>query len=636
MLRIRQLRVLHIFLCNAVLALSLGEASPVPAAEVQEPWTGEPDVLALEDVTKGQQGYGLSVFSGASVERFEVEVLGVWQNLQPSTSYVLARLSGQGLETSGVIAGMSGSPVYIDGKLLGAVSFGWPFSNEAIAGITPAGAMRDMLDRPRDRMATAATGVAGDPWSVERLLRREVDETDLRRSLAALRPARIGEASAAVEWASVGFGPAARGLLEEAVGSVASAGTLGKAEAERSATLEPGSAVAAVLVDGDFRLAATGTVSDRSSDTILAFGHPFLGLGTVEIPMASAEILTVVSSQWNSFKVANLGPIVGAVDFDYLTGIRGSIGKVAPTIPMTVRLDGETERPVRLSLAKIPTLTPALAAISVLGSINAATESAGAQSIDLKLRFDLGSDGALAIDQSFDGPGSALAAAIHLFSMTSYLLRNSLAEVDIREIEVDIVSHPQPRTLTLVGAHPSRTVVRPGETLRLNVDLAGYRDGKQKRPIKLQVPSNLAAGRYMLLVGDGQSADAVRLTIEQLEPKTFRQALDFLNTLHSTRELRVLGIVQGPGLSVAGEVLPDLPGSVRSLWSASGSGGAKPLAMTVAEDAGIWLEAPVEGLLRVDLEVERGEPVGAEAETEPAPPTSSESSNNTAGSGGDG
>ncbi|MCP4203719.1 MAG: hypothetical protein GY769_17515 [bacterium] len=616
--RLRQLAGLHRFLCNALTVLGvLAGAGAAASADVE--------VLYLKDVKKGQRGYGLSVFSGAEIERFEVEVLGVWENLQPKTSYVLARLEGQGLEESGVIAGMSGSPVYVDGKLLGAVSFGWPFSNEAIAGITPVQHMRTMLEEP----GTPAPAVGLSDLTVGRLIRAETDEGDFREALGLLRPHRIGDAPAAIEWAAVGFGSEVRSLLSEELGQVVAAGSLAASGGQGSAGLEggdlqPGSAVAAVLVDGDFRLAATGTVTDRVGDSILAFGHPFLGIGSLAVPMASAEVLTVVSSRLSSFKVANLGPVVGAVDFDYLTGIRGTLGRSAPVVPMVVRL-GDAADPIRLSVAKIPRLTPTLAAVSVLGALNADLDTAGAQSLDLKLQFDLGDHGSVSMEQSFDGQGAPLAAAIHMFAVTGYLLQNRLAEVDLRSIEVDLTTHPEPRTLALVGAHPSRSVARPGDSLSLNVDLAAYRGGKQRHELEVSVPSNLAAGRYILLVGDGFSIDAVRLGIEQSEPRTFAQAITLLNTLHSRRELRVLGIVEGPGLSVSGEVLPDLPGSVRSLWTASGAGGSKALRMAVVEDAGALLDQPVEGLLRVDLEIKRGEPVlgngdaGGEGGARPTP-----------------
>ena len=618
------------FLCRKVgwaaawLAVAGGSSAVCLATQVSVAApSAEVEVLRLEDVEKGQRGYGLSVFSGTKIERFEVEVLGVWHNLQPKTSYVLARLEGHGLEKSGVIAGMSGSPGYINGKLLGAVSFGWPFSNEAIAGITPAQNMRTML-------AEQAGGVprpALPRITAEQLVKGQTTEADLRASLALLRPHRVGEATAAIEWVTVGFGREVRSLLSEELGQVVSAG--GRVPSPRSpdpagpggfagsadsggsfegGDLQPGSAVAVVLIDGDFRLAATGTVTDRIGDSILAFGHPFLGIGSLEVPMASAEILTVVSSQWTSFKVANLGPVVGAIDFDFLTGIKGTLGRRAPVVPMVVRL-GEDAEPIHLVLANIPRLVPTLAAISVLGALNAEIATAGAQSIDLKLDFDLGSHGLLSMEQSFDGQGAPLAAAIHLFAVTGFLVQNRLAEVELRSMTVQLTAHPEPRTLALVGAHPSRSVARPGDTLRLNIDLVAYRGDKQRRELEVTVPSNLGAGRYTLLVGDGYSIDAVRLGIERSEPQTFSQALAFLESLHSRRELRVLGIVEGPGLSVSGEVLPDLPGSVRSLWTASGGGGAQPIRMAIAEEVGLVLERPVEGLLRIDLEIKRGQPI---------------------------
>ena len=616
MLPFCQLHSVHRIVCNAVAWIALAAALGVPPA-----FAADPAEFPLSDVQKGQTGYGLSVFSGAEIDRFEVEILGVWQNLQPKTSYVLARLSGQGLEDSGVIAGMSGSPVYVEGKLVGAVSFGWPFSKEPIAGITPVEHMRALFGQttpePGGRLQA---GRSPEAPAFAPLVGAAFDEADLRRGLVQLRPPSFGEAPAAVEWAVAGFGPRVRSLLGEELGAVAAAGS----STGVSTDLVPGSAVAAVLVDGDLRLAATGTVTDRRGDAIVAFGHPFLGMGHLEVPMAGAEVVTVVSSQLNSFKIANLGPVVGAVDFDFLTGIRGTVGKQAPTIPMTVRVDrnqaGSREgaagkdhpAPVRLSLANLPMLTPTLAAISVLGSLNATVESAGVEGLDMNLAIDLGEHGRLTIAQSFDGRGSEMSAALHLMAMAGYVMQNALEEVTVHGITVDLSTHREPRTLSVIGAHPSRSVVRPGESIQLNVDLAAYRGERVRKVLEVSVPSNAQAGRYTLLVGDGQSIDGVRLTLEQFDPVSFDQALDYLNSLHSTSELRVLGLGDGPGLAVAGEVLPDLPGSVSSLWRASGSGGARPLRTAVVEEAGIALGQPAEGLLRVDLEVERGEPVQAD------------------------
>jgi len=372
--------------------------------------------------------------------------------------------------------------------------------------------------------------------------------------------------------------------------------------------LAPGAAVAAVLIDGDLRLASSGTVTDRVGDTVLAFGHTFMGLGPVAVPMASAEVVTVVSSLANSFKVTNLGEIVGAFDFDHAVGIRGQMGKEAPLIPLRIRLRGQGERVIEVRLADLERVTPILVAIATLGALDSATDAIGGESLDLMADLDLGGAGRLQIDQTFDGPSAGLDAAIFMFSVAGYLLQNDLQEIDLESIDLEIDRHTEPRSLRLVGAHAARSVVRPGETVALNFDLVEYRGGTIRKSVEIEIPTNLPAGRYSLLVGDGVSVDAARLAIEPIEPHSFQQALEFLNSLHSRRELIVVGVFGEPGLSVAGEVMPRLPASLRSLWSAAPSGSARPLHLAIAQQQRLRLPVPVEGILRIDLEVERRRP----------------------------
>ncbi len=681
------LTALHRFVCNrrhgsrlgafaAITALAGSVLPGLPVAQAASPTA----ILPLEEVRKGQRGYGVSVFSGNEIERFEVEVLGVLQNLQPGLSYVLARLEGQNLEETGVIAGMSGSPVYVDGRLLGAVSFGWSFANEPIAGITPAASMRAIALAPRlgttglarpagagpgseaVRLADLLPGTAlgdaigpagldgrhdedfhagtGDPEHLEQGHDETRMERLLRASLASLRAPVLGEAPAAVQMVMGGFGPAARELLGTELGAVTALGSLAGSEAAGGADenlvaagedlLAAGTAVAAVLVDGDLKLAATGTVTERSGAQVLAFGHPFLGLGAVEIPMAPAEIVTVVSNQVTSFKLANLGQVVGAVDFDHHTGIHGTIGRRAPTVPMQIAIGGEPRRDLSLSLARIPAVTPSLAAIGLLGALSSGTPSIALESLDLDVRFDLGEAGELALRQSFDGAGSGITAAVQMFTFVSYVLNNRLEDVSIEGIQVDLTPHPAPRLLALEEAHASSTVVRPGDRIQVYVDLAEYRGPRQRRVVGVDIPTDLAEGRYTLLVGDGLSTDAARLAFEPFEPVSFEQAVEFLNSLHSRSELRVLGIVAAPGLAVRGEVLPDLPGSIRSYWTASGARQARPLPVAVTQEITVPLDRPLEGLARIDLEVKRARPlVPSVRRSGPAPSQAAE-----AGDGG--
>jgi len=590
----------HRILCSLLvflLPLGMGAETPTPSVAA----AGE--LFPLDSVRAGLTGYGLSVFQGAIPERFEVEVLGVWRNTQPSTSFILARLKGRGLESSGVIAGMSGSPVYVDGRLLGAVSFSWLFANEAVAGITPIEQMRH-LSAGESSTSSSSTGHRfREPRD---LISGSLTWQEILEPLGSLEGTGLDSAISGVQWSTVGFGSATRESLKVALDSLSPAG---QAAAAGDSELVAGSSVSGVLVDGDLRLAATGTVTERRGNEILAFGHPFLGVGPLSLPMATSEVVTVISSQMNSFKIANLGAVVGAFEMDRAAGIRGRVGAEAPMIPVSVRIAGLVDRQFALRVADLPLLTPTLVAISTLGSLEAASQTNGSQGLDLEARFDMAEWGELEIRQSFDGELASQEAAFYLFAFTDFFLNNRFERVDLDSVDIELEQHAEPRTARLVGAHVSQTLVRPGDRIELVVDLQAYRGDTFRATLELDVPTGLPEGRYSLLVGDGVSVDIARLEVEKTAPQTFPQALRFLRSFHSSRELVALGVFRGEGLSVGGEVLPQLPASVRSLWSAAPSTSATPLRLAVAQESVIELDQPLEGIVRVDLEVQREGPL---------------------------
>jgi hypothetical protein len=612
-------RILGPIAFAAALAVS---AVPVRAADRELPPGAVPAILGnavpvigVDEVRTGQKGYGLSVFAGSEPERFEVEVVGVMRDVSPGVSYILGKLTGKGLEQSGVASGMSGSPVFIDGKLAGAVAFSWPFSNEAIAGITPIDAMR--------KLSTLGGGTGQGPSlppppvELAELMAGRVPKDLLERELARLQPkmAMMG-ARASVQWATMGFGEQSQEILRRALGSVspsgrmaATSGVNGQSAGKKDLVL--GGAVAAVLVDGDLHISSVGTVTDRYDDHVLAFGHPFLGMGTLQVPMATAEVVTVLSSQYSSFKIANVGQEIGAFEQDRQAGIQGRIGQVAPMTPMVVRVGGPGIKPqeFRMRVADVPLFTPMLIGSSLLAGLESASFSTGAQSLDMTARFRLRGYGDLEIRQTFDGENAGTEAAGYAIAIAAYLVQNPLERVSIEDVQVELTQSPQPKATSLVGANADRTVVRPGETVGLNLDLVAWRGERFRHSMKVTLPEDLPAGRYSLIVGDGASIDAARMAMEPAAPVSFPQALELLRSFHSRRDLMVLGVYGGPGLSVAGEVMPRLPGSVRSLWSAAASGSATPLRVTIAQEQREVMDVPIDGAVRVDLEVRRREPV---------------------------
>lgn len=578
--------------------------------------------IPLTEIQRGQRGYGLSVFAGTEPERFDVEVIGIMRNISPDISYILARLTGKGLETSGVAGGMSGSPVFLDGRLAGAVAFSWPFTNEAIAGITPIESMREL-----SALKPTAVTPPPPPIPLSDLMAgkrtQEVMADQLARLQARFSGGFANGASSTAQWSATGFGERSQGLLRQALGTLSSSGKAAPGSVPEQ--LAPGKAVAMVLVDGDFQLAAYGTVTDQYGENVLAFGHPVLALGPLRVPMATSEVVMVLSNQNSSFKISNMGEIVGAFEQDRKMGTHGRIGAAAPMIPMSLRIQGERPRDFKMRLAEVPEFLPLMAGSSVLAGLESATYTSGPQSLDLAAKVRIRGYGDLEIRQSFDGENAGTEASAYLLAIIAYLVQNPMERVAIESIEANVAQVTQPQFARLVGANANRTVVRPGDRVALNLDLVAYRGDRFRRTLSVDLPEDLPAGRYSLIVGDGASVDAARLALEPAEPVSFPQALELLRSFHSRRELMVLGVYGGAGLSVAGEVMPRLPGSVRSIWSAAPTGGATALRTAIAQVERKEMDIPMDGAVRIDLEVRRKRPLagteGGQAPAgEPAPP----------------
>lgn len=574
-------------------ALLLGFLFALPAI-ADEPET----TIGIDEIQRGQRGYGLSVFAGSEPERFEVEVLGVLRNSTPELSYVLARLSGRGLEQSAVAAGMSGSPVYLDGRLAGAVSFGYSFGVDAIAGITPIAGMRRLSETP----AVSGVPPGGVPLvSLAELARREFPADLLERHLALLQPPVLAQGSPAVTWTAGGFGQLARGLLERQL-AVAPAGGGG---AEVAGQLRAGSAVSVVLVEGDLNLAAHGTLTERRGDEVLAFGHPVFAFGPGLLPMGTSEVITIINNRANSFKVSNVGQVVGAFDQDRQAGMRGRLGAVAPTIPLAVRVRGAAERDYHMRVADLPQLSPVLLAVTALGALDAGSYSTGNQSLDVRYRFELENHPPLELAQSFDGGQAALDSVLYMLGFSSFLALNPLENVRIRGVEVEFDQLDQPRTASLVQVFAPGRRFEPGATVPLTLELQPYRGARTRQTIEVRLPASLPDGRYYLLIGDGASMDAARAQIEQSTPETFEQSLRYLRSFTSRRELRIFGLRSAPGLAVAGEVLPQLPGSLRALFATSSPAAGVPVGLAIVQEESITLDQPIQGALRVDLDIRR-------------------------------
>lgn len=574
---------MHKILCTTLslsLMLIVAPSEPLFATPATEPGASD------EPPTRG---YGLSVFQGSRPERFDVEVLGEFGGVAVGDDYILARLSGAGLEDTGVIAGMSGSPVYVDGELIGAVSFAWPFAEEAIGGIMPIASMRRQL-LTSDPTPTRAAGVSWD-----QLFEFGRPEERLRRWTSRLLPRSTTDGRVSLQLASSGLSKPAREWLSGVVGDLAPAGSTAA-----GSDLIPGSAVAGVLVDGDWRLAVTGTVTDVDGDRILAFGHPFLGTGATDLPMAPAEVVSVVSSQFASFKVSNFGDPVGRFDQDRAAGVRGVLGEVAPMVPIEVELQPAGES-YSMRLARVPELLPLLVGLSVFQSTAAGGHLAGTYGLDVQATFDLVDRGELTLDAVHDGPSAAVAAALQLIQYTDFLHNNPWQKVEVESVRVRARQSPQPISLQVLGAKIERSRLEPGDHVNGSVRLKGYRSPVEVRGFMFTLPADLEPGVYQLLIGDAQSVDLARWAATGEQPETFDQALRLLRGLRSGDSLAIAGLRQKVGVAVGGASLPGLPPSIARMVSAGAE--ARPVPWHFESLLEQPSQQPLNGVVQVAIEI---------------------------------
>src|SRR5690349_10697061 len=458
-------------------------------AVAQQPLAGPRavSVFPLEDIKPGMKGTARTVFSGSETQEFGVEVLGVLPGFPgPRQSAIIARLSGSNVEKTGVFAGMSGSPVYIDGKIVGAIAFSFPFSKEPIAGITPIKQMIELFNKgsenmkPKEPRPVSFAQLAGTDWKPN-LPKPAVGSVSLLAPVSAGSPLMplLGQQMTPIATPLVfsgisqdsltAFAPqlAANGLLPVS-GVVASAANTPRAEFI-GYTFPPGSSISVQLVRGDYSLAAAGTVTMRDGDRIYAFGHPFLSLGASDMPMSEASVVTVISNMNNSFKLAVPGRMVGAISQDRASGIFGLLGQAPKMIPVKVNLHTSRDRTETYSyeLANDSFLTPLLLNITLFNTITSSERALGDSTISVKGEIKVKGQEPVQIDRRFSAANSAIMAAGSVAAPVSSLLTSGFDDVQLDGITLDIASTETKYAGTLERISLDRTEVRRGEKIEV-------------------------------------------------------------------------------------------------------------------------------------------------------------------------
>jgi hypothetical protein len=577
------------FLCIAVSASLI--AAPDQAATF----------MPVDEVRPGMEGIGRTVFAGDQIEEFKVHIIGVLKNVTaPQHDLILARLEGGPLERTGVIQGMSGSPVYVNGRLLGAVSYALgSFPKEPLAGITPISEMVNAAN------ISAPARVAGDlalTWpatpaqvfaALGRLSARAALGGAPPSSLRVIGPASLADLAPALRPIGAamvlgGFDPQLDGELRRTLNATGAPQQSRPAQnGSSSGPLRPGDAVGMALMRGDLEMGATGTVTHVDGNRVYAFGHPFLNMGPTTMPMTRARVVTVLPSLDSSMKIATLGPMIGTVSQDRSTGIAGTTGSNPPELDVAVTLksDRAADRRMQFKVLHDQTLTPLFAYVAILNALAGFERQSGVLTVETSGEISFGAAGTVTVDDVFSGDTAASLAAAAATAAVGMAASNEFRPALAERMSVTLKVREIHEYTTIDRAWLDTVRPRAGATHTLNVLLRDYRGGTETVTIPVTLPTQ-TTGPITLLVTDAPGLTSLEdRDVRPGRPTNWQALLAKMNGVRRNNMIYVRLLTSSAGTVVAGETLPSLPASVRSVFDEDKTVATAPVAKSVV---GSW------------------------------------------------
>jgi hypothetical protein len=536
--------------------------------------------MPVDQIQTGMVGVGKTVFSGTRIEEFQVEILGVLKKARPHGDIILARFSGGPLEKAGLIQGMSGSPIYIEGKLIGAQAFGWAFSTEPIGGITPIGEMWDLWQQMESQGGREGGELRAPdyPWELggpveEVFFPRDARPDHLQiasRQHPALVPLKTPVMLSGFDDRVVDqMAP----IFERYGLMPIQAGTLGEEELD-PAPLEPGASLAVQLVRGDVNASAIGTLTYREGDRIMGFGHPLFSAGNVDFPMTAAYVHSILPSQTISFKLASTTKQMGVLRQDRRAGVAGVIGQAPSMIPIQLSIHhshGEGAESFFFEIIDDQFFSPNLVTWTTLNSLLARSATMGDLTMELDARIAIDGRPDLEVRNIFSGAMPYVVLATELGEIVGVLLRNELEDISLRDFTLDITVQPLRRTAQISSARAAKRTVRPGEDVQVTVFLEPYRGEEQTVSTIIRVPEDAPEGRLALQINDAissmkweQKRAPHRFNFQNLD-----QLLEMLGKLERNDQLIVKLVMARGGAVIKGQELPSLPPSALAVLRGS-------------------------------------------------------------------
>ena len=558
------------------------------------------------------KGTGKTVFHGETIETFDVEIVGLLPNIGPGQNLILGRCTGGPLAQTGILSGMSGSPVTIDGKLVGAVAYSWGFSKEAIAGITPIEEMLAVGSREGASLKRARPA-SFMPWS------DAIRELATPASLGPFMMSRLGTAASLpagarslIPLSVSGIDPSglariAPDLARAGFATVQSGGA-GSSPDAPSAKLEPGSAVGVKLVRGDVDMTATGTITWVDGDGVYAFGHPLYGLGDVDLPLTAARVETILPSVEQSAKIAVPLKELGAFRQDRASAIYGRLGAIPAMVPVRLQLtDGSGgRRTYAFDVVDDPLLSPILLYSAMNGILGTIERTFGSATVRLREGSVIKVDGAkdVQLQNLFAGNGATGNASGLSAFLLYVVMNNEWSNPHISGINLILDYDREPRTATVRRVTLDRYRLKAGSSVTARVFLAPYRGAERVITREIEIPEETPAGPLSLQFGDAAAISRAEDIDGAVVPRSLEQLVALVNRLKRNDRVYVVASRSDNGVFLGGARLPNLPPAVASILTRPRSYGNYTFVPErgVLEDE-IPADGAVDGFVRVSVEV---------------------------------
>ena len=520
--------------------------------------------MAPSELRRGMSGFGLTTFQGTAIDTFQVEVLGVLKGaLGPRMDMILARLSGGPLEHTGLIRGMSGSPVYIDGRLIGAIAYGWYFSKDPIGGITPIAHMLEV-----------ATRQDPTPNQYGKVLDLDEETTRLLGGEGVSTLAPLG-----MPIAVAGFSPRGRQVLRDALdapGIELLDSPAGRVLPDQEASIAPGASLAVQLIRGDYSAAAIGTLTWVGDGRFVGFGHPMFFLGATNLPATGAYIHQVIPIQTASFKLGTPTGALGAVRQDRLPAIAGTLGDAPDMLPVRVALRSAAgNRAFRCEVLRHPALSASFVRSVLFNALETTEKLFGDATLRVRSHIALADGRTVEREQMYSSGIAPLSAVIDAVQPVDMLLNNPFAGLALDSLHFELEIGETLAQARITGLRLSPPAPKIGQRVSLQATLQPYRAEPVTERLALDLPAHLEPGPFVVRIGSGVAStgwEAARQP-DAFVPRNAADLLALLERPSAADELVVEIFRAGSGFTVNGRELPGLPPSALAVLSADRSAG---------------------------------------------------------------